>query len=113
MVSGLDVVVGGDLEVRQDFELSGELQRFAIVQVKVGDARLGNRQQVLLLGFLAEIARHQRLHKIALDFVGETLADHGGRHLALAEAGDARQFRVAAHDLVALVRSRLRRESRW
>ena len=68
------------------------------MQVKVGDSRLRNRHQVLLLGFLAEITRHQGLDNFVLDIFGETLANDGGRNFAFAEAGNARQLLVAVHD---------------
>src|ERR1035437_7712130 len=68
------------------------------MQVKVSDAWLRNRQQVLLLGFLAEITRHQGLNDFVLDLFGKTLANNGSRDLALAETGDSRQLLVAIHN---------------
>src|SRR5271157_760627 len=98
----MDVVVRCDLEFRQHFERGLERQRLALMQVKIGHARLRHRLQVLLLCLLAEIARHQGFNNVALDLIGKALADDGSRDLALAKARNARLLLIAEQDGVSL-----------
>src|SRR5271157_1711635 len=97
-----DVVVGCDFELRQYLEDRLERQRLTLMQVKIGHARLRHRLQVLLLCLLAEIARHQGFDNLALDLIGEALADDGSRDLALAKARNARLLLIAEQDGVSL-----------
>src|SRR4051812_514660 len=57
--------------------------------MKVRDARLRDRVQSLLFGFLPEIAGDQMLDDFGLDVFGKALPNHGGGHFTLAEAGKA------------------------
>ena len=91
---GAQILVALDLDLGHHFKAGFEAQGFVVLQVKIGDLRLRNRDQSLLVGFFAEIARDQRLDHIALQVFGKTLADDGCGHMSAAEAGDARQLLI-------------------
>ena len=70
--------------------------------MEISDAWLRNRQQLLLLSFLAEITRDQSLDDFVFNLFGETLANDRRRNFALAKTRDARQFLIAVHDALGL-----------
>jgi hypothetical protein len=72
------------------------------VYVKIGYSRLGNRREILLLGFVPEITGNQRINYVALDFFGKALADNGSWDFALAEARNSRQFLIAVNEIFSL-----------
>ena len=68
------------------------------MNVQVGDLRLRNGNQTQLLGFLAEVAGHERFDHVALQIFFEALPDDGGGHVAGAEARQARHFLILLDD---------------
>ena len=90
------------MNLRQDLERRLEFQGLAFVDVQVGNPGLRHRRQMLLLGFFAEIAGNQGVDNLALDVLSKALANDGGRNLAFAEAGNARQLLIAVHHAVGL-----------
>ena len=59
------------------------------MEVQIRDARLGNRHQLLTIGFFVEEAGDEFIDDLAFDLLGEAVADDGGRNFAPAEAGQA------------------------
>ncbi len=72
------------------------------MKMEIGNPRLRYRRQSLLLDLFAEIARHQLLDDLALDVLGEALANNASRHLAFAEPRDARNLGVTGDQLLGL-----------
>ena len=91
---GAQLLVAFDLDLGHHFEAGLEAQRLVVVQVEVGDLRLRHRDQTLLVGLLAEVARDQGLDHVALQVFGKALPDDGGGHMSAAEAGEARQLLI-------------------
>ena len=81
-----NLLVAGNVDLRQHLEARLETHRLAFAQIEVGHLRLRNRNQVLLFGFLPEVARNQVLDQFALDVFAEALADDARRNLASPEA---------------------------
>src|SRR5206468_12141178 len=77
--------VAFDLDLWHDLETGFEPQRFTFMQVQVGDPWLRDRDQTLLFRFFAKVARDQGFHDIALQVLGETLANDGGGHVSSAK----------------------------
>src|SRR5207302_11294855 len=77
--------VAFDLDLWHDLETGFEPQRFTFMQVQVGDPWLRDRDQTLLSRFFAKVARDQGFHDIALQVLGETLANDGGGHVSSAK----------------------------
>ena len=86
--------VAFDLDLGHDFKAGLEAQRLVVLNVEIGDLRLRHRDQSLLVGFFAEVARDQSFHHIALQIFRKPLADNGGGHMSAAEARDARQLLI-------------------
>ncbi len=97
-VVGAKLLVAFDHDLRQDFEAGLEAQRFAVVNVQVGDARLGDWNHALLFGFLAEVAWDEGLDHVALEVFFEALLDDGRGHVTGAEARQARHLLVFLDD---------------
>ena len=91
---GAQLFVSLDFDLGHDFEAGFEAQGFVVLQLQIGDLRLRDRDQALLVGFFAEIAGDQGLDHITLQVFGKTLADDGCGHMSAAEAGDARQLLI-------------------
>ena len=91
---GAQFFVAFDLDLGHHFKAGFEAQRLVVLQVEIGDLRLRHRDQTLLVGFFAEVARDQGFDHITLQVFGKTLADDGGGHMSAAEAGDARQLLI-------------------
>src|SRR5439155_553500 len=82
---GAKLSVAFDLDLWHDLETGFEPQRFTFMQVQVGDPWLRDRDQTLLFRFFAKVARDQGFHDIALQVLGETLANDGGGHVSSAK----------------------------
>ena len=65
------------------------------MEMQVGDTRLRDRNQPLLLRFFAEIARSQSLDHIVLQTIAKTLANNRSRHMPGAKSRQARTLLVA------------------
>ena len=91
---GAQFFVAFQLDFRQHFKGGFEAQRFALVQVQVGDPRLRYRMQAQPLGLLPEEARDQRLDHVGLDLFRKTLANNRRRNMAAPEAGNARHLLI-------------------
>ena len=91
---GAQLFIVFDPDGRHHFKAGFEAHGFAVVHVQIGYARLRYRHQSQFVGFLAEVARHQRIHHIALDAFGKALLNNGGGGMAGAEAGDAGQLLI-------------------
>ncbi len=91
---GAQLLVALDLDLGHDLEAGLEAQRLAIMNMQVGDARLGDRNHSQLFGFLAEVARDQRLDHIALQVFFKSLPDDRRRHVPGAEPGQARHLLI-------------------
>ncbi len=86
---GAQIFVAFRFDLRQHFKGGLETQRFALVQVQVGDPRLRYGMQAQALGLLPEVARDQRLDHIGLDLFGKTLANNRRGNMAAPETGNA------------------------
>ena len=86
--------VSVDLDLGHDFEAGFEAQGFVVLQMEIGDLGLRYRDQALLVGFFAEIARDQRVQNFGLDLFGETLADNRRRYMPTPEPRKAREFLI-------------------
>ena len=91
---GPQFLVALDLDLGHHFKTGFEAQGFVVLQVEVGDLWLRHRDQALLVGLFAEVARDQGLDHVALQVLGKTLADDGGGHVPAAEARDTRQLLI-------------------
>ncbi len=87
-------LVSLDVDLGHDLEAGLKRQRFAFVNMKIGHARLRDRNHPELLGFLPEVTWDQSLHHIALQIFLKALADDRGRHVARAESGQPGHFLV-------------------
>ena len=87
-------LVALNLDFGHHFKRGLEAQRLVVLQMQIGDLRLRYRNQSLLVGLFAEIARDQRFDHVALQVLGKTLTDDGGGHMSAAEAGNARQLLI-------------------
>ena len=86
---GAKLLVAFDHDFGHDLEAGLEAQRLAVVNVQVGDARLGHGNHPELFGLFAEVARDQGLDHIALQVFFEALPDDGCGHVSGAEARQA------------------------
>ncbi len=91
---GAQLLVALDFDLGHHFKAGLEAQRFVVLQMQIGDLRLGNRDQALLVGLFAEVARHQGLDHVALQVFGKTLFDDGGGDMSATEAGNTRQLLI-------------------
>jgi len=64
------------------------------MEMQIGDARLGDGNEALFLGFLLEVARGQGFDDIVLEAVAEALANDGCGYVSGAKTGEARTFLV-------------------
>jgi hypothetical protein len=72
------------------------------MQVMHSRLRYGN--QLLLLAFLPEVARHEFLYHFALDVLGEPLANYCRWHFAFSETRDPGELLVFLDDRLSLFR---------
>ena len=83
---GAKFFVALDNDLGHDLEAGLELQRFAVMDVQVGDAWLRDRNHPELFSFLAEVSRDECFDDIALEIFFKALADDRGGYMAGAEA---------------------------
>src|SRR6266576_2112568 len=91
---GAKLLIAFDDDLGHDLEAGLEAQWFAVMDVQVGDLRLRNRYQALLLGLFAEIARNQSFDHVALEVFFEALFDDRTRDMAGAEAWQSRHLLI-------------------
>ena len=85
MIRHFHVVIVLQLDLRDHFELGGEAQRLAVVEVDVLDIGLADHVEVFGLELLLEILGDQVLQHLLPDVAGELLADQRYRGLARAK----------------------------
>src|SRR5205085_2183014 len=81
-----EALVIGKFNRGQHFEFSLEAQRLAFVDIQVSDARLRNRLQALLFGFLTEVARDQGFNDFSFNLLSKAPAQDALRDTSLPEA---------------------------
>src|SRR5208282_1086134 len=92
---GAQIFVALDLNLGQNFEAGLESQRLAVVDVKIGDARLRNWNQALLLSFPAKVLGDEGFDHVVLETIAETLADDRGGNVPGAKARQPRTLLIA------------------
>ena len=72
--------------------------RLSLVNVQIGNPRLRDGSQALLLGFAAEVFRNKSFGHIVLQTLAEALLNDGGRYVPGAKARQPRTLLIA-HNL--------------
>ena len=103
-------VVSGNIELRHHFECCLEPQRLAIRQLQVQQLRLRHRLQFPLRNRAAKTLRNQGLQHLLAQLFRELRPHQRLRHLARAEAGNARQLLVALRHRPIGLRHLIRRD---
>ncbi len=85
----LDALVVAQLEFGQNFEDRAKAQRLAFLELDLVHLGARHRDELLLVERLLEVLRHERLHHLALDVLGETAAHQRHGRFAGPESGDA------------------------
>ncbi len=93
------------LNLRQHFERGLEGERLSIMYVQVGNSRLRNRNQPLLLSFPAEVFRNQSLDHIILKPIAKALPNDGGRHMPCPKPRQPRTLLIALNLHLSLARN--------
>jgi hypothetical protein len=91
---GAQLFVAFDLDLGHHFKAGLEMETFALVNVQIGYARLGDGDKALPLGFLAKVFGNKRVHNIVLNVLREALPDDRGGHVAAAEPGNPGQLAI-------------------
>ena len=87
---------------RDRFEAGGELERLTFLDDDVADVGRVDRLDPALAQGLVDRPGDQAVRHVVKDLIAESLPDDLGRHLARAEAGNARRLAVIARYFVDL-----------
>src|SRR5450432_1442591 len=96
--------VAHDFNLRHDLETGLEAQWFASMSVQIGHSRLRDRRQPEPVGLLAEIAWHQSVNDVVLNFLPKPLPDNRRRSMPAAESWNASQLLISLDQHFGLAR---------